>query len=1527
MSKAGIQSNRGDDYQTLVAFDWALTVLTDQNFEWIEIDSALYSVDDIVIGKVDGSEILCQCKKNQPKHRAWSIADLADELRKAIASLKDHPESHVHFYSGTPFGVLSALKEDSTVYPDDATYQANIGKVNRATDAQLGKLLLDEGSSLSTYQFLQRTSFETTPSPKRMRTKLRERLCGLVSNSTAAFDALWRRLWELAARQDGEDGIAATRHRLTKADLKALLAETGSMLAPPLDRVAVCAAFKDTSKIGRAWCRDIGNERLFSPAVDALIAAIDAKQRTILLTGLPGSGKTCVMLAVQDRLEERARTRSDFLPLFIQSREFADTATMEARRDLGLSEHWVEYAARMAESAHVVVLIDSLDVLSIAREHSVLTYFLAQIDRLALIPNLTIVTACRDFDCHYDRRIAVRDWEKKIACEPLDWNGQIAPLLVKLGIDMTAIDEVTRQLIGNPRELALFVELAQRGDTVNAVTSQALAQRYLETIVRDDGALGDVGMRAIEDIAAEMLKTRSLAVPRQRFAASQEIRRALLSNRVLHETENGLLTFGHQTLLDVLVISHSIRHAMTLDGFIRTLPPVPFIRPTIRSFVAALATGDRSQYRKQLRTVLTGTHAFHLRRLVAESCAAQVPHDDDWMLIRDLHDRHRDMFQAIYMNANREAWHHFWMRFLVPHLRATRDTDGLLLHVNRISYWKNADPIAVIEFWSEMLAFDGMNKTQIYYSISRKILDIDQEYLSLCVPIVMEFLKLPKQKNTSTGKIIARYIKVGVLDDTVLWEYVAGAVGEEDVLDYDFNGKLYCERHEFGNDDKVFLAERMQQSEVLLDLAIASVERWSEMRRVQSGAVGEISLPGFLDETSYKDTHSKINHRVRGTKRILLDAIEAALLRHAHNNSAWWQGNRRRLCLSMEGALRYFAILACTAAPIPNLDLIGSMLCEMTRLKSHLSYELGTLMQAAFIHLDAAIQDKIQAGILTLWQDAMTNSLSRAWILPARAQLILALPCHLRSPAAQAIINECEQSTWPLVRQPHIGMQGGMVVPPFSFEVFLHSSDDKVQRLLDYFKDQVLEGDPHWHDRRLGGAREVGQQLREAASRAPRRFMRYLSEHGGRIPNRFRDDLMDGVAAYLAMRYGNVRPGQSWSALEEPDAEALVQDILDELERHSDHWQQNRAAARAIEGCAFITVRPSDVARLVSLAAAFSNMPEEATISGPSIDLLTVGINMARGMAAEGLMILANHLTDKNLPWPATLPDALRTYAADDHPAIRAVMLRRLSYFQSRHPDLGWGLFGLAMQKNIPGLWSLAEPCLYYAYYHSFDLVAPWLARLRGEGHGQDLETWGRISALAALSNRLDFASFLTELKALTSIDAWNGAASVWTYRGNIQQHREQCLAGLDAGLNAENAPAIVVAQKLRNIFDDVNPPIVVPIALIQRCLSLLESDANSKHMDIFGFDAWLNAIALYDPAHALEAVEIYVAFTGRTKTYLHTEKKNIGQLLTQLFAQAEEQEESDGGAMLRRVVAMQDALLAFGVSGVDAWLKAAERP
>ncbi len=1525
MSKAGIQSNRGDGYQTLVAFEWALTVLDDPMYEWLEVDAATLPVDDVVIGKTDGSKICCQCKKNQALHKAWSVTDLAEELQKASELLTSDPKASVRFYSRSPFGELATLRECSTVYPDEASYLANLGQATGMTDAKLKTKLTHGSPALSTYDFLRRTTFDLSPELDRMETLLRERLRRLASNPDVAFNALWTRLDLLGMRSDNQNGQnAAIQHRLTKADLQHILDGVGSMLAPPMNLADVRSIFESTSSIGREWRRDIAGETLETPLVAEILTAIDSKPSSILLTGQPGSGKTCVMLALQEALEQQTQSNSDRFPIFIQSREFADLDTAQDRQAQGLPQDWVERAARMAETAHVVVVIDSLDVLSIAREHKVLDYFLAQMDRLLRLSNITVVTACRDFDRQYDRRIAQRKWSREFKCRPLNWTTDIAPLLTRQNIDASAMDEATRQLIENPRELDLYVELARKGGSFNVVTSQALAQRYLDTIVQANDALGNVAMRAIEAIALEMLRLRSLSVPPQRLETSDVMRRALLSHNVLQKTQDGKLMFGHQTLLDVLVISDALRQGKTLHEFIQDLPPVPFVRPSIRSFIAQLAIGERRTFRKQLRVVLTGNHAFHIRRLVAESFAEQIPQDDDWPLIRDLRATHRDVFQVIYTQGVRVEWHHFWFKHLVPALKNPLDLEGLTTHVHRVSQWKNEDAVGVLEFWVEVMKMSGVDKTQFVHSMAHSITQFHAAHTSLLVPLLLILLEQPQQEHSFLGHALAHCMKAADLDDAVLWRYITREASDEDVLAYRINHKLRCLPHEFGESKEKFLADRMQKSTALLDLAIASIEQWSQIKRSHYGDTPVGYWHGFLSETSYNDTHSQTIHRYLDAERILMDAIESAIVHHANTRTDWWKNNRERLCFSTEGALRYFAILACTASRAANLDVISRILCDKPLLESELSHELGTLMQTTFSQLDTATQDTIQTIIPSLYLKYIADRKHQPWVLKSQAQFILTIPCHLRSPTMQMVLDECEKSFWPLERQPDISMRSGAVNAPFSFQVLLSVSDSAVMRLLAHYNGYERNS---YDDFLIGGEREVGSQLRESASRHPTRFLKLLPKHWMQISKRFRDDILDGVANYLNHRHGNFQPNGNWSPIEEPDAISLSQQILDELERHPTYWHHNRAASNALQACSHVIQSTENAERLVFLALGYLTLNEKDPISGDSVDLLTIGINMARGHVIEALMIVATELKDHSIAWPELLAPTLHQFAAEEHPAIRALLLRRLPYLQSLQPDLGWELFDLAMQENAPGLWALAEPCLYYTYHQNFDIVNPWLARLGREGQGKDLETWGRISALAALSKQIDHAKFLSELTTRDNSEAWRGAASVWTNSDNMLQHRDQCLAGLQTGMSTANSNSTAVARECCDFFRETVPLVSVPTDLIRTCFTLLESETDSDRSDIFGFDEWLNATSIRDPMSALEATEVYLCFVRRIKGRLYDHGHNLTQLLTRLFAQAEEQEESDGGVMLQRVVGVQDSLLALGVNGVNDWLKAVERP
>ena len=374
-------------------------------------------------------------------------------------------------------------------------------------------------------------------------------------------------------------------------------------------------------------------------------------------------------------------------------------------------------------------------------------------------------------------------------------------------------------------------------------------------------------------------------------------------------------------------------------------------------------------------------------------------------------------------------------------------------------------------------------------------------------------------------------------------------------------------------------------------------------------------------------------------------------------------------------------------------------------------------------------------------------------------------------------------------------------------------------------------------------------------------------------------------------------------------------------------WRHNRSAAKALAACATVILNAEDASRLLFAAIGFAGCPEARDDEdNVEQDLVFVGINMIRGDAAKAALTIAVNFAKANLPFPELLVPTLTRFALDLNPAVRAVIVRELPYLQSVSPALGWKLFELALQGSDQRLWTVAEPCLYYGYHGRFAAVSGFLNEIAGTGKGKSLETWGRISGLAVLSDLIESSAFIAQLRTLSSDDAWCGATSVWTANAGNPKHSEKCFAGLSTGLSIKGTSRLSVARGMNMMFRDDEPVTLVPTSVVDLYFSALEGEKSDDRFHLYGFDDWLNSTCRRRPDDTLESTERFAIFVERTKYPLY-DHGAISKLMTSLFREAEEREESDEGVMLKRVIAVQDKFLAIGIHGLDEWLRDAERP
>jgi hypothetical protein len=1525
MSIAGVRSEAGDAYQIMVAAHWAIQMLLDKQIEKIEVNTTSLddtgqpiAVDDVVIYRTDGSAHYCQCKKNQTDFKAWNVTDLAGELINAGRLLAGNVNSTVYFYSRNNFGDTQKLQEYANAFPDEASFLQDLSKDHRATHDQLANLwqkhLLAAGASVRA--FLSRIVFETTGDVAVKADEQRRTLGQTFTVAGLAYTKLLERLNQISSRTktSGTDLTQAQVQSLYRSDLLALLAQAGSTQTPNRAEADLAAAFAATSAVGRHWQRTIGHARLPRQALDQLLADIETQPQSLLVTDGPGFGKTCLLLDLVERLE----AQSSRACLFIQAREFAACTNDAERRAQGLLDDPLGSIARMAEFRHTVVVIDSLDVLSLSQGQGALNYFLSLIDRLQNCPNVTVVAACRGFDLQYDRRLADRQWSKTVLIGALDWEQDVCPLLASWQISAETVPKPLQGLLTNPRLLALFWEITSRGGQTGASSAQELTDHYLATVVSKNPTLGDVAMSGIEHISKLMLEERRLDLPQKRANLPEALIKLLLSEGILTQPRPGLIAFGHQTLLDVLVVNAAERAHETLLQFITRQHATPFIRPAIRTFFFQLRMLDTRGFRGQVRAVLDADGvAYHLKRLLVESLIEIVPEDEDWPLVQYLFRAHLPLFQEFRWRARGTLWANLLIQHWVPLILAEKNAEEVLFHV-RFFQLETAEQVGLaVQFWLQAMQLDWMDKNRLAQSITIELSDCKYWPEPRLATLLRLLMATGLREHRLFGKILADWVTDTDSGDELLWQYIISSLATTGPADWNAKNRLRCDPKTFHDHD--FLARRMGQSSTLLELALAATQQWSDQLTAKYEK-HNWTRHQFLDSTPTRFTENVINiFHIDGLEH-LLAAVEYGCLSHAANNPDWWQRVENQLRTSSDYALQYMALRVYTKQAAKNLPAIIALLASPKPLDPILWDELGQLIAVAVPLLNDAQQEQLQLNVLHMYHGAANGAaISKEWEEKKQSDLLRLIPACRRLPPAQSLIDRLAPQYADHGFQPVPASDHSNDYSPISPETILQLTDHGIAQLLGY-RGTTYRTDNGQIDHKPVADRVYGQwgilpMLREAATKAPRRFLHILTKAWPQLDHDSRETIFGGAGEYLLSSRKDTA-NQMLFLAEKPDELEVARLLLEEIERHSPFWHHKRETIMTLKACAALTVDAAIIDRITFQVTSFRNakLPEQALRN-----LRMVGISSAVGVAAETATILATQLAKTGQPLPDMVSSTLRSFARISHPAIGAAILAYLPNLQYYESALSWEIFDQIVSCGHPGIWQDAERYLYSCYRNDFARVAPHLAIMALLIDQEDTgETWGRITTLASLDGKVPPAILLEKLQCFQSMHAWRGAVTVFAANIHFSDCQEICRNGILAALQTPDIASAIV-ELLDELFDGDNLPCNVPPEILR---GMFAHGTDFPH-----FPDWLLARVDAFPDEVLNAIEIMLAAVEANKPdHMYLDKK-FTQVLTRLFREAEEREQTDQGQFLVRVIAIQNLLSKHNLANVQEWLSAAERP
>ena len=448
----------------------------------------------------------------------------------------------------------------------------------------------------------------------------------------------------------------------------------------------------------------LGDAERIDFAIEDDLLALDAKQPVSLLLGPPGSGKTCLLAKIGSRFAKAGTAvlaiKADLFP--------HDKKTIDewAATELNIGLSFLELVQTVSARETVVVLVDQLDALAntVDLTSSRLNEILSFIEKCSELPNVYVISSCRNFDYSYDsrfRRLTPKAYQLSLPT----WE-EASEKLRSAGIAPEQIQPKLQEMLRTPQHLSMFMRLKSHSSARTFETySEMIGEFWNATVTTSEE------IDFINRLTSKLVETESIWTPLAEIEFDGNVVSRLCSKGLL-ERKNNQLRFSHQTIQEYAVARLFAESAVSLSEFVMAHQDTVFKRPTIWAVFSYLRDNAKEKYAIELDSILSAGPRAHVKFLLVDFvCRQQMPTEHEIAIIGDLLSDEELRLRILSAVNNNPAWFHEFKTSHFPSIMSDPHKEQWPLLAVLINAWSfDWDGVfgLIKEHWSKHSEFDEM---------------------------------------------------------------------------------------------------------------------------------------------------------------------------------------------------------------------------------------------------------------------------------------------------------------------------------------------------------------------------------------------------------------------------------------------------------------------------------------------------------------------------------------------------------------------------------------------------------------------------------------------------------------------------------------------------------------------------------------------------------------------------------------------------------------------------------------------------